>query len=81
MGHATCRAICRLASQESPRLGGKKTGSARRAGCAHSRLCPQPAGDSTVEGRSRAMKTKAHQRLFRQKWAGPGKSDRGQGRE
>jgi hypothetical protein len=45
------------------------------------RLCQQPAGDSTVEGRSRAMKTKAHQRLFCQKWAGPDKSGRGEGRE
>jgi hypothetical protein len=45
------------------------------------RLRQQPAGDSTVEGRSRAKKTKAHQRLFRRKWAGPDKSDRGQGRE
>jgi hypothetical protein len=34
-------------------------------------LCQQPAGDSTEEGQSRAMKTKAHQRLFHQKWAGP----------
>jgi hypothetical protein len=45
------------------------------------RLCQQPSGDSTVEGRSRAKKTKAHQWLFRRKWAGPDKSDRGQGRE
>jgi hypothetical protein len=45
------------------------------------RLCQQPAGDSAVEGRSRAMKTKAHQRLSRRKWADPDKSDRGQGRE
>jgi hypothetical protein len=45
------------------------------------RPCQQPAGVSIVEGRSRAMKTKAHQRLFRQKWAGPDKSDRGQGQE
>jgi hypothetical protein len=29
------------------------------------RLCQQPAGVSTVEGQSRAMKTKAHQWLFR----------------
>jgi hypothetical protein len=43
------------------------------------RLCQQPAGTSIMEGRSRAMKTKAHQRLFRRKWAGPDKSDRGQG--
>jgi hypothetical protein len=41
----------------------------------------QLADDSTVEGRSRAMKTKTHQRLFRRKWDGPDKSDRGQGWE
>jgi hypothetical protein len=45
------------------------------------RLCQQPAGDSIEEGQSRAIKTKAHQRLFRRKWAGPDKGDRGQGRE
>jgi hypothetical protein len=45
------------------------------------RLCQQPAGDSTVEGWSRAMKTRAHQQLFRRKWAGPDKCDRRQGRE
>jgi hypothetical protein len=45
------------------------------------RLRQQPAGDSTVEGRSRAMKTKSHQRLFHRKWAGPDKSSKGQGRE
>jgi hypothetical protein len=45
------------------------------------RLRQQPAGDSTVEGRSRATKTRTHQRLFSRKWAGPDKSDRGQGRE
>jgi hypothetical protein len=28
-------------------------------------LCQQPAGDSTVEGQSRATKTRTHQRLFR----------------
>jgi hypothetical protein len=44
-------------------------------------LCQRPAGDSTMEGRSRAMKSKAHQRLFRRKWAGPDKSGRGKGRE
>jgi hypothetical protein len=42
MGDATCRAICRLASQESPRLEDKKTGSAWRAGCASSRLAIPP---------------------------------------
>jgi hypothetical protein len=41
----------------------------------------QPAGDSTEESRSRAMKTKAHQRLDRQKWPGPDKIDRGKGRK
>jgi hypothetical protein len=76
MGHTTGRAICRLASQESPRLWDEKTGSAWRAGCASSRLAI-----STVEGQSRAMKTKAHQRLFYRKWAGPDKNDRGKGRE
>jgi hypothetical protein len=45
------------------------------------RLYQQSAGDSTEEGRSRATKMKTHQRLFRRKWAGPDKSDRGQGRE
>jgi hypothetical protein len=49
--------------------------------CLEGRLCQQPAGDSTVEGQSRAMKTRAHQRLFHRKWAGPDKSDIGQGRE
>jgi hypothetical protein len=34
-----------------------------------------------VEGRSRSMKTKAHQRLFRQKWASPDKSGRDEGWE
>jgi hypothetical protein len=45
------------------------------------RLHQQPAGDSTKESRSRAMKTKALQRLFRQKWAGLDKVDRIKGRE
>jgi hypothetical protein len=45
------------------------------------RLRQQPADDSTKESQSRAMKTKALQWLFHQKWAGPDKSDRGQGRE
>jgi hypothetical protein len=45
------------------------------------RLHQQPNGYSTEESQSRAMKTKASQRLFRRKWAGPDKSDRGQGRE
>jgi hypothetical protein len=49
--------------------------------CPKGRLRQQPAGDSIEEGRSRAMKTKAHQRLFRRKWAGPDKRDRGEGRE
>jgi hypothetical protein len=45
------------------------------------RLHQQPAGDPTVEGWSRAMKTKAHQRLFHRKWASPDKSGRGEGWE
>jgi hypothetical protein len=45
------------------------------------RLRQQPAGDSTEESRSRAKKTKASQRLFCRKQAGPDKSERGQGRE
>jgi hypothetical protein len=44
-------------------------------------LCQQPAGDSTEEDRSRATKIRTHQRLFRRKWAGPDRSDRGQGRD
>jgi hypothetical protein len=48
--------------------------------CPKGRLHQQPAGDSTEESQSWAMKTKALQRLFRQKWAGPNKNDRGQGR-
>jgi hypothetical protein len=43
-------------------------------------VCQQPAGNSTEESQSWAMKTKALQRLFHQKWAGPDKSDRGKGR-
>jgi hypothetical protein len=42
MGHATCRAICRLVSQESPWLEDKKTGSTWRAGCASSWLAIPP---------------------------------------
>jgi hypothetical protein len=49
--------------------------------CLEGRMCQQPAGDSTEEGRSWATKTRAHQRQFRRKWAGPDKSDRGQGRD
>jgi hypothetical protein len=45
------------------------------------RLRQQLAGDSTEESQSWAMKTKASQRLFHRKWAGPDKSDRDQGRE
>jgi hypothetical protein len=41
-GRTTGRAICRLASQESPRLQHEKTGSTRRAGCASSRLATPP---------------------------------------
>jgi hypothetical protein len=42
MGHAMCRAICRLASQESPQLEDKKTDSAQRAGYASSQLAIPP---------------------------------------
>jgi hypothetical protein len=42
------------------------------------RLRQQPAGDSTEENWSRALKTKASQWLSHRKWAGPDKSDRGQ---
>jgi hypothetical protein len=45
------------------------------------RLRQQPAGNSTEESWSRAMKTRALQQLFRRKWAGPDKNDRVQGRE
>jgi hypothetical protein len=45
------------------------------------RLREQPAGDSIEEIRSRAMKTRALQWLFCQKWTGPDKIDRGKGRE
>jgi hypothetical protein len=45
------------------------------------RLRQQSASNSTEESQSRAMKTKASQRLFRLKWAGPDKNDRGKGRE
>jgi hypothetical protein len=45
------------------------------------RLRQQPAGDSTEESRSRAMNTKALQRLSHRKWPGPDKIDRGKGRE
>jgi hypothetical protein len=51
------------------------------------RLCPkgwlrqQSAGNSTEESQSRAMKTRILQRLFRRKWPGPYKIDRGKGRE
>jgi hypothetical protein len=45
------------------------------------RLHQQPASDSTEEGRSQAMKTRILQRLFRRKWPGPDKIDRGKGRE
>jgi hypothetical protein len=42
MGHATGRAIFRLASQESPWLKDEKTGSVQRAGCDSSRLAIPP---------------------------------------
>jgi hypothetical protein len=45
------------------------------------RLHQQLAGDSTEESQSRAMKTRILQRLFRRKWPGPDKVDRGKGRE
>jgi hypothetical protein len=35
------------------------------------RLCQQPAGDSTVECRSRATKTRTHQRLFAESGLAP----------
>jgi hypothetical protein len=47
------RAICRLASQETPRLQHEKTGPARRAGYASGRLATPPRGDW-----SRTMETK-----------------------
>jgi hypothetical protein len=53
----------------------------RRPAPPERRLGQQPAGDSTEESQSRAMKTKALQRLFHRKWVGPDKNDRGQGRE
>jgi hypothetical protein len=49
--------------------------------CPKGRLRQQPAGDSTEESQSRAMKTRILQRLFRRKWPGPDKVDRGKGRE
>jgi hypothetical protein len=49
--------------------------------CPKGRLCQQPAGDSTEESRSQAMKTKAPQRLGCRKWPGPDKIDRGKGWE
>jgi hypothetical protein len=49
--------------------------------CPKGRLCQQPAGDSTEESQSRAMKTRILQWLFRRKWPGPDKVDRGKGRE
>jgi hypothetical protein len=45
------------------------------------RLCPQPAGDSTEESQSRAMKTRLLQRSCHRKWPGPDKINRGKGRE
>jgi hypothetical protein len=41
----------------------------------------QPAGDSTEESQSRAMKTRILQWLFRRKRPGPDKVDKGKGRE
>jgi hypothetical protein len=45
------------------------------------RLCQRPAGDSTEESQSRAMKTRILQWLCCRKWPGPDKIDRGKGRE
>jgi hypothetical protein len=45
------------------------------------RLRQQPAGDSTEESQSRAMKTRIRQWLFRRRWPGPDKIDRGKGQE
>jgi hypothetical protein len=45
------------------------------------RLRQQPAGESTEESQSRAMKKRILQWLFRRKWPGPDKVDRGKGRE
>jgi hypothetical protein len=44
------------------------------------RLRQHPAGDSTEESQSRAMKTRFLQRLFCRKRSGPDKFDRGKGR-
>jgi hypothetical protein len=44
-------------------------------------LRQQPAGDSTEESQSWAMKTRALQRLFHRKWPVPDKIDKGEGRE
>jgi hypothetical protein len=49
--------------------------------CPKGWLCQQLAGDSTEESQSRAMKTRILQRLFRRKWPGSDKDDRGKGRE
>jgi hypothetical protein len=48
--------------------------------CPKGRLRQQLAGDSTEEGKSRAKKTRFLQWLFRQKWPGADKIDRGEGR-
>jgi hypothetical protein len=45
------------------------------------RLRQQPAGDSTEESQSRAMKIRSLQWLYHQKWPGPDKIDRGKGQE
>jgi hypothetical protein len=45
------------------------------------RLSQQPAGDSTEESWSRAIKTRILQRLLRRKWPGRDKIDRGKGWE
>jgi hypothetical protein len=45
------------------------------------RLRQQPASNSTEESWSWAMKTRALQQLFCQKWPGPDKIDRSKGQE
>jgi hypothetical protein len=45
------------------------------------RLRQQPAGDSTEESQSRAMKIRFLQRLYHRKQSGPDKIARGKGRE
>jgi hypothetical protein len=49
--------------------------------CLKGQLHQLPAGDSTEESQSRAMKTRILQRLVRRKWPSPDKIDRGEGWE